>query len=141
MVPEGGRAQGAKSAHGNLFRTSLKLGHVTEVTDGLREQRVVWDDELHLPLCRAGGGGGNGNQMILRSGDGSCRGFLRAASLLSRSAGQLRCKRGFTTPESVEPRRLWSGEEEESRPCLNPWRGCVTDSFIRHSPKPVIEQC
>lgn len=57
MVPEGGQAQEAKSAHGNLFRTSLKLGHVTEVTDGLRDQRVVWDDKLQLLLCRGGVGG------------------------------------------------------------------------------------
>lgn len=54
MVPVGGSAQEATSAHGNLFRTSLKLGHVTEVTDGLSDQSVVWGDELQLPLCRGG---------------------------------------------------------------------------------------
>lgn len=60
MVPEGGCAQGAKSAHGNLFRTSLRLGQVTELTDGLSDQRVVWDDVQRR-------GSVNGNQMILWS--------------------------------------------------------------------------
>lgn len=38
------------------FWTSLRLGHVTEVTDGLSDQRAVQDDELQL----AYGGGGEG---------------------------------------------------------------------------------
>lgn len=53
------------------FWTSLRLGHVTEVTDGLSDQRAVQDDELQLAYGGEGGGGGgcsvSGNRVILWS--------------------------------------------------------------------------
>lgn len=134
MVPEGGRAREAKSAHGNLFRTSLKLGQVTEVIDGLRGQRVVWADELQLALCRGVGASMETRWLCIQMV------HIRVFSRLPLcSAGQQ--DSSGVNGESWHQDLLWSGEEEESRPCLNPWRGCVTDSLIRHSPKAITEQC